>query len=140
MARGRKTFFSWRRWRTRAADHKFDPPGSQTINKETVKPAITKYLNPANAVIIYAWNENDEGGWLIPTLKTDGTADTGRVDAAGKVLARGEASFTGSGDACNASRNTESISHVMINGRLFRASEVGSSDRIAGPCRRAHPA
>lgn len=22
----------------------------------------------ANAVIIYAWNENDEGGWLVPTL------------------------------------------------------------------------
>ncbi len=25
-------------------------------------------LCPANAVILYAWNENDEGGWLIPTL------------------------------------------------------------------------
>ena len=31
----------------------------------------------ANAVIIYAWNENDEGGWLTPTL-TEGTA---RLDA-----------------------------------------------------------
>ena len=23
----------------------------------------------ANAVLIYAWNENDEGGWLVPTLE-----------------------------------------------------------------------
>ncbi len=39
-------------------------------------------LNPANAIIIYAWNENDEGGWLIPTL-SEGTA---RLDAIAKVL------------------------------------------------------
>jgi hypothetical protein len=39
-------------------------------------------LNPTNAIIIYAWNENDEGGWLIPTL-TEGTA---RLDAVGRVL------------------------------------------------------
>ncbi len=29
-------------------DAKFDPPGSQTINKQTVKPVIAKYLQPAN--------------------------------------------------------------------------------------------
>ncbi len=28
-------------------DQKFDPPGSQTINKRTVKPVIAKYLQPA---------------------------------------------------------------------------------------------
>ncbi len=39
-------------------------------------------LNPANAIIIYAWNENDEGGWLIPTL-SEGTA---RLDAIAQVL------------------------------------------------------
>ena len=27
---------------------KFDPPGSQTINKKTVKPIIAKYLQPKN--------------------------------------------------------------------------------------------
>ncbi len=31
------------------SDDKFDPPGSQTINKRTVKPIIEKYLQPANA-------------------------------------------------------------------------------------------
>ncbi len=25
--------------------------------------------SPVNSVIIYAWNENDEGGWIMPTLK-----------------------------------------------------------------------
>ncbi len=37
---------------------------------------------PAQAVIIYAWNEFDEGGWLCPTL-TEGDA---RVRALGSVL------------------------------------------------------
>ena len=37
---------------------------------------------PSNAIIIYAWNENDEGGWLVPTLG-EGTS---RVDALGKVM------------------------------------------------------
>jgi hypothetical protein len=37
---------------------------------------------PAQAVIIYAWNEFDEGGWLCPTL-TEGDA---RVQALGRLL------------------------------------------------------
>ena len=28
-------------------DEKFDPPGSQTINKQTVLPVIERYLDPA---------------------------------------------------------------------------------------------
>ena len=36
----------------------------------------------ANAAIIYAWNESDEGGWLVPTL-SEGSA---RLDAVQKVL------------------------------------------------------
>lgn len=43
-------------------------------------------LNPANAVIVYGWNENDEGGWLIPTLQPGGGIDRARVDALAKVL------------------------------------------------------
>jgi hypothetical protein len=40
----------------------------------------------APAVLIYAWNEIDEGGWLLPTLK-EGDA---RLKAIGKVLKRQE--------------------------------------------------
>lgn len=36
----------------------------------------------AGAVLIYAWNENDEGGWIVPTL-SEGTA---RLDAIEAVL------------------------------------------------------
>jgi hypothetical protein len=36
----------------------------------------------SQAIIIYAWNENDEGGWLVPTL-SEGTA---RLDALRGVL------------------------------------------------------
>ncbi len=43
-------------------------------------------INPANAVIVYAWNEHDEGGWLQPTLGPDGSPDEGRIQALEKVL------------------------------------------------------
>ena len=43
-------------------------------------------LNPANCLIIYGWNENDEGGWLIPTLRPDGKPDVSRIRALGGVL------------------------------------------------------
>ena len=43
-------------------------------------------LNPANAIIIYGWNEHDEGGWLQPTLGLEGQPDEARVKALGKVL------------------------------------------------------
>lgn len=43
-------------------------------------------LNPANAIILYAWNEHDEGGWLQPTLGADGKPDASRIQAIGKVL------------------------------------------------------
>lgn len=38
----------------------------------------------ANAVIVYAWNEHDEGGWLMPTL-SEGTA---RLNAVGESVQR----------------------------------------------------
>jgi hypothetical protein len=42
---------------------------------------------PARTVLIYAWNEHDEGGWLCPTLKLDGvTADKSRLDGIEAVL------------------------------------------------------
>ena len=42
----------------------------------------------ANALILYAWNEYDEGGWLAPTRNADGTPDTGRLDAVREVLVK----------------------------------------------------
>ena len=43
-------------------------------------------LNPANTIILYAWNEHDEGGWIQPTLGSDGQPDDSRIEALGKVL------------------------------------------------------
>jgi hypothetical protein len=43
-------------------------------------------INPANAILIYAWNEHDEGGWLQPTLGADGTPNDARIQALGNVL------------------------------------------------------
>jgi hypothetical protein len=40
----------------------------------------------APATLIYAWNENDEGGWLVPTVP----CDTRRLEALHATLARGQ--------------------------------------------------
>lgn len=40
---------------------------------------------PARVILIYAWNESDEGGWLVPTV-AEGTA---RLDAIATVLRPG---------------------------------------------------
>lgn len=47
-------------------------------------------LNPSNAIIIYAWNEHDEGGWLAPTWTADGKPNTARLDAIRSVLQPGK--------------------------------------------------
>jgi len=47
---------------------------------------------PAKAIIIYAWNEYDEGGGLAPTRGLDGKPDTGRLDAIAGVLNQKDAS------------------------------------------------
>lgn len=47
-------------------------------------------VNPANAVIVYGWNEHDEGGWLQPTLGADGKPDARRIRALGAVLRPGQ--------------------------------------------------
>lgn len=40
----------------------------------------------ANAIIVYAWNEHDEGGWLSPTWTPGGNPDTARLDAIREIL------------------------------------------------------
>ena len=40
----------------------------------------------ANAIIMYAWNEHDEGGWLVPTWTPEGKPNTSRLDAIRRVL------------------------------------------------------
>jgi hypothetical protein len=48
------------------------------LNWSTAHRKVTE----ANTVLVYAWNEIDEGGWLLPTL--DG--GNARLDAIGRVL------------------------------------------------------
>lgn len=43
-------------------------------------------LHPANTLLIYAWNEHDEGGWLQPTLGANGQPDEARIRALAKIL------------------------------------------------------
>ncbi|WP_461785767.1 hypothetical protein [Prosthecobacter sp.] len=61
---------------------------ASTATPDELAPHIrsNRNLNPANAIIIYAWNEHDEGGWLQPTLGADGRPDEVRIRALGKIL------------------------------------------------------
>jgi hypothetical protein len=36
---------------------------------------------PSKAILIYAWNEHDEGGWLCPTINEDGSPNDSRLKA-----------------------------------------------------------
>ena len=54
----------------------------EALDWTAIHPAATE----ANTVLIYAWNENDEGGWLVPTLNPEGGANTARVAAVGRML------------------------------------------------------
>ena len=43
-------------------------------------------INTSGTIIIYAWNEYDEGGWLCPTLSPDGSSNSDRLNALSRVL------------------------------------------------------
>ena len=56
-----------------------------------IKNAVTwtqanRDINLSNAILIYAWNENDEGGWLMPTRGANGQPDDSRILALRGVL------------------------------------------------------
>jgi hypothetical protein len=44
---------------------------------------------PAQTVIVYAWNEHDEGGWLCPTRGADGRPDGSRLEAIAALRRQG---------------------------------------------------
>ena len=52
------------------------------VRVEAAPEKVVEKISTANTVMIYAWNEFDEGGWLAPTL-SEGAA---RIDALAKVL------------------------------------------------------
>lgn len=54
-------------------DKFYAPPTPSELSQHLAHALTWVNLHPetatAKAVLIYAWNENDEGGWLVPTLK-----------------------------------------------------------------------
>jgi len=80
-------------WELNATYHKQDvfpsvaTPGeiashlARAINLVRANPNICQ----AGTIIVYAWNEHDEGGWLCPTWTAQGP-DTSRLDAIRRIL------------------------------------------------------
>lgn len=73
---------------TPAPDQYYETPTPSELAEHASKALEWLRINragaPAGLALIYAWNENDEGGWLVPTL-AEGTA---RLDALRVVLGR----------------------------------------------------
>ncbi|MCL1922093.1 MAG: hypothetical protein FWG50_13655 [Kiritimatiellaeota bacterium] len=73
-----------------AADGWAEDPTAQEVAEHLKEALDWSKNNPKsstpNVILIYAWNENDEGGWLIPTLGADGKPDTSRLNAVKGVL------------------------------------------------------
>jgi hypothetical protein len=69
-----------------SADYYYQPPAPQALANHVQAAVHWVRDHPksaeADAILIYAWNEFDEGGWLAPTL-SEGTA---RLDALKLVL------------------------------------------------------
>ncbi|GAB4495506.1 MAG: glycosyl transferase [Anaerolineales bacterium] len=60
-------------------EDKFDPPGSQTINKRTVQPIIEKYLQPANVDVAFETLRNYWTSLLEKLQVHTPDADTNRM-------------------------------------------------------------
>jgi hypothetical protein len=64
---------------------------AQHVKKIVDFTADNPSLCPANAVLIYAWMENIEGSWLVPTLQANGEINDSRVRAIGEAIATSSA-------------------------------------------------
>ncbi|MHB1484686.1 MAG: carbohydrate binding domain-containing protein [Saccharofermentanales bacterium] len=136
---------------------------AETAKPEEIATFLSKALSwnkanaactPANTILIYAWNEHDEGGWLCPTiidddadglpeLRPDGTnkRDTRRLQAIQKVLRPG-VSWTldkdillGSGNSASssASASASNPANSGVSSSTTAYSTVsGSSASISG--------
>jgi hypothetical protein len=71
-------------WGGKSLHTDFHPPsaGPHGFNETQ----LAQFQKQGKAIIIYAWNEHDEGGRLQPTLGSDGKPDEARIRALGKVL------------------------------------------------------
>jgi hypothetical protein len=76
-----------------AIEFYYEPPTPEELatHLRTALDWCARYpsATDASTILIYAWNENDEGGWLVPSLwPAQGNA---RLEAIGRVLNRARA-------------------------------------------------
>lgn len=74
-------------------------------------------INPTGIILVYAWNEHDEGGWLQPTLGADGRPNEGRIKALEKVL-RPQSKATSKEKPCTTGRSSVEELHLLRNSTL----------------------
>lgn len=82
---------SWEKDAAYLTQATFPAPASPTEIADHLRRALTFAAGspetcPAQTVIVYAWNEHDEGGWLCPTWTPAGPPDDSRLQAVRKVL------------------------------------------------------
>ncbi|MBR0681728.1 hypothetical protein GXW74_14635 [Roseomonas eburnea] len=79
----------WEAWQRPGAglDRHYLPGSAEEIAAHVARCRDWAARSPASAgaCLVYAWNENDEGGWLVPTLPFDDA----RIEALARRLSRG---------------------------------------------------
>ncbi len=81
-------------WEAKDANHTWPPTPTPTELADHLRRALDfvnrhPAISPARTVMIYAWNEYDEGGWITPTRGADGRPDDSRLKALAAVLRDG---------------------------------------------------
>jgi len=63
----------WEAWQRagEGMDRHYAAPTATELGAHVARAVAFAARQPARAALIYAWNENDEGGWLIPTHPFD---------------------------------------------------------------------
>lgn len=84
----------WETWQKPVAnpDRFFQPPSDAELQAHVAHTIQWMKSNDAAShgfAIAYAWNEHDEGGWICPTWKPDGSADAGRIEAFRRAIKPG---------------------------------------------------
>jgi hypothetical protein len=97
----------------------YQPPTPAELATEFATALTWAGQRGAPAVIAYAWNEYDEGGWLAPTL----VPEVARTDAVRDALARRSAPTVSVGDAVRAEGPTDTTTTLQFPVTLSRAAE-----------------
>ncbi|MBN1182569.1 MAG: T9SS type A sorting domain-containing protein [Bacteroidales bacterium] len=108
-----------------AYERYFETPTPQQITTHLGQAFNFIENNPSTCevklVLMYAWNENDEGGWLVPTLENDIDTNTSRIDSLRSFLL----------NYLSGSTSPTEPDIIKLPGNVLGSSDPGNTDHLA---------